>query len=158
MKKIVTITEEISIRKIGENFNLDVVLPRNAKKITRIAVCSSPNMPIISDAAFYGVAAAPNIPLTSAFIGTNLVRQPILGSNPPFTTTAGAGEFVYYCVPTRIGVRYLAFGLITGGFSLEATIPVLVLDSLTGITENFYIYKSNNPNLGLVTINVSTTP
>lgn len=156
MKKYIIIKQEIPIRKIGENASIDVILPRNATRITKINACSSPFMPNITDVAFYGVAAAPNIPLTSAFIGTNLNRQTILGSNSSFITTAVAGEFVYYCVPSRLGVRYFRYGVLTGGFTLEATI--LVLDSVTGITENYNIYKSNNANLGLVTINVSTTP
>ena len=148
-------TFEIPITKIGENIISDFVLPAGAKAIKRIAVCISPEIPTITDIGYFGVAAAPNIPLANAYIDTNLARQVILGNTSSFSVTANAGEFVYYALPTRLGVRYFRYGVITGGFSLENTIPIT--DILTGITENYYIYKSNNANLGTLTVQVSDT-
>lgn len=68
------------------------------------------------------------------------------------TVTAGAGEYIFYCLPKRMGTCTFKVGGFEGGFELVDTIP---FTNISGYTEDYYIYKSVNANLGNTTVNVS---
>ena len=65
------------------------------------------------------------------------------------TVNAGTGEYIYYCLPTRLGTPNFNVGGFDGGFDKVKTISFTNSD---GYTENYDIYKSNNANLGNTTI------
>lgn len=65
------------------------------------------------------------------------------------TVNAGTGEYIYYCLPTRLGTPNFNVGGFDGGFDKVATVSFTNSD---GYTENYDIYKSNNANLGNTTI------
>lgn len=65
------------------------------------------------------------------------------------TVNAGTGEYIYYCLPTRLGNTNFNVGGFDGGFDKVKTVSFTNSD---GYTENYDIYKSNNANLGNTTI------
>ncbi len=65
------------------------------------------------------------------------------------TVNAGTGEYIYYCLPTRLGVPSFNVGGFDGGFKKVATINFTNSDSYA---EDYDIYKSTNANLGNSTV------
>lgn len=68
-----------------------------------------------------------------------------------FTVTAGEEQYIYYCVPTKYGACNFNVGGFDGGFALIDTIS---FTNALGHTEDYYIYKSDNVNLGTTTVKV----
>lgn len=102
---------------------------------------------------YYGVAEAPAT-YDSAFIialgksGKKVLRSSKLS---PFTVTAGAGQYIYYCLPTSMGPCSFKVGGFDGGFDLVAT-PAYTNEY--GHEEAYYIYRSTNAGLGETTVEV----
>ena len=65
------------------------------------------------------------------------------------TVNAGSGEYIFYCLPTRLGTPSFNVGGFDGGFSKVATVNFTNSDSFA---ENYDIYKSDNANLGNTTV------
>ena len=66
-----------------------------------------------------------------------------------FTVTAGAGEYIWYCYPSRLGTVTFTVGGFEGGFESPETVSRV---NDLGYTENFYCYRSTNANLGTTTV------
>ena len=98
---------------------------------------------------YYGAAAAPSA-IDSDFILslTKTLRSSKLSS---FTVTAGAGQYIYYCVPTRFGTCSFTVGGFDGGFDLAATVS---FTNGSGYTEDYYVYRSTHAGLGKTTVGV----
>jgi len=99
---------------------------------------------------YYGVGAAQDA-YDSAFI---LGLTKTLRSNklPSVTVTAGEGQYIFYCLPTRYGACSFAVGGFSGGFELVATVE---FTNASGYTEKYYVYKSVNANLGNTTVSIT---
>lgn len=69
-----------------------------------------------------------------------------------FTVNCGEGQFIFYCVPTRLGSCSFKVGGFEGGFNKVDTIDFV---NASGFTESYDIYKSTNSNLGNTTVVVS---
>ena len=65
------------------------------------------------------------------------------------TVNAAAGEYIYYCLPTRLGVPTFAVGGFEGGFDKVQT---LEFENAAGYTESYDIYRSGNAGLGNTTV------
>ena len=98
---------------------------------------------------YYGAAAAPSA-YNSTFI-RSLTKELRSNKKPSFSVTAGSGQYIYYCLPTRMGTCSFMVNVSTGGFALVDTIA---FTNALGYTENYYIYKSDNANLGSTTVSV----
>lgn len=98
---------------------------------------------------YYGTAAAGA--MNSAFI-LGLTRTLRSNKLPSFTVNAAAGQYIYYCVPTRYGTCSFSVGGFSGGFSLATTTS---FTNASGYTEDYYVYKSDNAGLGSTTVSVS---
>lgn len=98
---------------------------------------------------YYGVSAVPAA-LDSAFVLT-LTKELRSNKKPSFSVNAGAGQYIYYCVPKRFGTCVFTVGGFTGGFSLAGTIS---FKNASGYTEDYYIYRSDNANLGSTSVTV----
>lgn len=98
---------------------------------------------------YYGAAAAPSA-IDSSFILslTKTLRSSKLSS---FTVTAGAGQYIYYCVPKRFGTCSFTVGGFDGGFDLAATVS---FTNGSGYTEDYYVYRSTHAGLGNTTVGV----
>lgn len=72
--------------------------------------------------------------------------------NKNYTVTAGTGEYIYIAYPKRLGVSNFSVGGFSGGFDLVTT---LSFTNSSNYSEDFYIYKSTNANLGATTFTIS---
>ena len=86
----------------------------------------------------------------SALINS-LTKQISNSKNRSITVNAGAGEYIFYCLPTRLGACSFNVGGFDGGFDKVATIAHTNSD---GFSESYDIYKSVNDNLGSTTVTV----
>jgi len=66
-----------------------------------------------------------------------------------FTVNAGAGEYILYCYPSRLGTATFTVGGFEGGFQSPETVSVT---NASGYTENYYAYRSTNHSLGSTTV------
>jgi len=73
-------------------------------------------------------------------------------NNKTFTVTAAAGEYLYYCYPTRLGTSSFTVGGFEGGFEAPDTVSVTNSKSFT---EDYYVYRSTNSGLGETTVVVT---
>ena len=106
---------------------------------------------LIRDKIHWGKAAIPTT-INSAFI-LGLSNSALVSSkSKTFTLTAGANEYVWFASPTHLGTCTFTVGGFTGGFSLVSTISHT---NASGGTTNYYVYRSDNANLGSVTVVVS---
>lgn len=98
---------------------------------------------------YYGAAAAPSA-IDSGFIRglAKTLRGTKLSS---FTVNAGAGQYIFYCVPKRFGTCSFTVGGFDGGFDLAATVS---FTNGSGYTEDYYVYRSTNAGLGNTTVGV----
>ena len=104
---------------------------------------------------YYGVSDEPNT-YDSAFLldgidrGLNkTLRNSKLTS---FSESAGSNEYIYYCLPKRMGTCSFKVGGFDGGFTLVDTIA---FTNAFGYTEDYFIYRSDNTGLGQTTVTVS---
>ena len=134
----------------NKTFTLKVIDEKDnsATKTTSIAFANQ---------IYYGVAAAP-AEINNTFI-TGLANK-TLSNNKARTVSyaAGEGEYLWYCVPTRLGecsFTDTATGF-TAAFILAATFEVEV-ERADGnkYKENYYIYRSTYPNLGSLNIKIT---
>ena len=96
--------------------------------------------------------AAANGTVDSAFV--NALSNKVLSATKArtFTVNAGSGQYIWYCVPTRLGTCRFKVGDFEGGFEAPQTVSVT---NASGFAENYYVYKSANANLGSTTVVVS---
>ena len=69
-----------------------------------------------------------------------------------FTVNAGAGQHIFYAVPSRYGACGFNVGGFDGGFTKVSTFN---FTNASGYAENYDVYKSDNANLGNTTVKVS---
>ena len=69
-----------------------------------------------------------------------------------FTVAPGASDYIIYSYPSRLGTATFTVGGFAGGFQSPETVSVT---NASGYTENYYVYRSTNVNLGSTTVVVS---
>lgn len=105
---------------------------------------------------FYsGLSTNDNLPPTGLTGMTDVTKE--LRSNnggDSFTENAGTNEYIYYAYPSKYGESTFTFNGLDGGFRLlhgGATAHT----NEAGFTETYFIYRSDNPELGDTTVSVS---
>lgn len=68
-----------------------------------------------------------------------------------FTLSPGAGQYIIYAYPARLGTATFSVGGFTGGFDGPTTVSVT---NASGYTENYYLWNSRASNLGSTTVTV----
>ena len=129
--------------KTNKTFTLSATDERDktVKKTTAISFLNG---------VYWGVGEA-SPTLNSAFILS--LTKGLQGSRTKtFTVNAGAGQHIYYAIPTRYGAAAFNVGGFDGGFTKVGTIE---FTNGSGYKENYDIYKSDNANLGNTTVKVS---
>lgn len=101
-------------------------------------------------AVYYGVKT-PGASIDNALV-KSLTKTLQSSRGKTFTVTAGAGQYIWYALPVTYGACKFNVGGFDGGFSLAETIS---FTNDAGHTENYYVYKSDNANLGTQTVKVS---
>jgi hypothetical protein len=109
---------------------------------------------------YYGVMTEPsdytNAETLSKFIldaytATKFKRSLTSSRVTPISVTAGKNEYIYYCLPSRIGKCVFEVRGNPGGFRLVST---FLFKNKSGYSEEYYLYRSNNPYLGYLDITV----
>lgn len=104
---------------------------------------------------YYGTAADPRASggeINSAFV-KSLQNKPLSsGKVSTINVNAGAGEYVWYCVPTWMGKRTFSYNNNEVTFD-EFEVAVELADNVT--TETYYVYRNANPGLGSMTLGVN---
>lgn len=98
---------------------------------------------------YYGISEERTI--NSAFI-LKLTKSLQGSRSKTFTVTAGDAQYIWYAAPTRYGKCSFNVGGFDGGFSLIDTVS---FTNASNYTENYYVYRSDNDNLGVQTVKVS---
>lgn len=99
---------------------------------------------------YYGVATEPAA-YDSAFI-LRLTKNLRSSKLTSFSVNAGSGQYIYYCLPKRMGTCSFKVGGFDGGFSLVDTIS---FTNASGCAEDYYVYRSDNAGLGQTAVTVS---
>ena len=99
---------------------------------------------------YYGVSSIPET-LDSAFIRT-LTKTLRSNKLPSFTVNAGAGQYIWYCLPKAYGACSFTVGGFSGGFALVDTISY---KNAYGHTEDYYVYRSDHESLGQTAVTVA---
>jgi hypothetical protein len=100
---------------------------------------------------FWGVSA-----VTSGYTEANV--EGLAGTDlsnsgsTSFTVTAGPGQYIIFASRTALGARTFTVGGFEGGFMAPETVSIT---NASGFTENYYVYRSVNANLGTTTVVVS---
>lgn len=68
-----------------------------------------------------------------------------------FTVTANTGEYIFYCIPTRLGIPTFFVGGFEGGFDQLKTISYT---NPSGYEEDYAVYRSVQTGLGQTTVTV----
>lgn len=82
---------------------------------------------------------------------SGLTKQLSNSKGRTITVNAGAGEYIFYCIPSRLGTCSFNVGGFDGGFSKVATIEFTNSDNYA---EKYDIYKSDNANLGNTNVTI----
>lgn len=99
---------------------------------------------------YYGAAAVPATYNSTFILG--LTKKLASSKTGTVNVTAGDGQYIYYCYPTRFGAATFVVGGFTGGFELAGTVS---FKNASGYTENYYVYKSEQAGLGALKVEVS---
>jgi hypothetical protein len=70
-----------------------------------------------------------------------------------FSVTAASGEYIWYAYPASFGAATFTVGGFEGGFDLVTS--TLSITNANGVTQDYRLYRSTNPSLGLTTVVVS---
>lgn len=97
---------------------------------------------------YYGVAA--NVANSADVL--NLTRKLQSNKNITFEVTAGADQYIWYCLPTAYGTPNFNVGGFDGGFTNVSNIE---FTNASGNVTQYSIYRSDNLNLGKTTVKVS---
>ena len=101
--------------------------------------------------AYFGAAAAPGA-INSAFL-LSLANGVLTASRArTFTVNAGAGQYIWYAVPSSFGPCTFKVGGFDGGFTKVSTFSHT---NASGGATNYDVYRSDNANLGNTTVTVS---
>ena len=111
--------------------------------------CSRTSSVSFLNGVYYGAKSIPDS-YDSQFILT-LTKELSNDKIPTVTVEAGENEFVFYCLPENMGSCAFKVHGITGGFELVDTV---LFTNSKGYSEKYYIYKSDNANLGKVTVSI----
>lgn len=102
---------------------------------------------------FYGVGVDG---LSSEADIEGLANQPLRsGLAITFGITAGATDHIYYAAPSSYGTPTFQVGAFPGGFILESAAVSVTNGTSNPVAQNYDLWKSVNPNLGSVTVQVT---
>jgi len=120
--------------------------------VTRGSKTQSSSITVYWQPRVYHGSAIPGT-YNAAFI-TSLASSNLQSSRScTFTDTMGAGQYDYYAAPSSYGTPTFQFGALAGGWILVAS--GVSVTSSTGVTQNYDLWRTDNPNLGTITWQVT---
>ena len=115
----------------------------------RSATASKSTGITFQNGVYYGVGAVTSTSgVTNQFV-QGLTKNLAGSRGKTFTVTANVGQYIYYCYPSRMGKATFNVGGFDGGFTLLHTFNYT---NPSGHSEEYYVYKSENANLGQTTV------
>ena len=101
------------------------------------------------DPLYYGVTTK-----TSTFLESdvkNLANNSVTNTNTQTwnSVNSGVGQYLLFAFPTRLGIPTFYVGGFEGGFQTPETVSVT---NINGYTENYYVWRSDNSNLGATVV------
>lgn len=99
---------------------------------------------------YFGDALEPGL-IDSAWIIANLSRTLQSGRTKEFTTNALGGQYAWFAHRAALGVASVIVGGFSGGFEPPDTVS---FTNQSGFTEDYYVYRSTNFNIGPVGVEV----
>lgn len=111
------------------------------------AVASKTTSVTFLNGVYYGTTTAPE-EYNNDFLLT-LTKNLQANKVKTFTDTAQEGEYFFYAVPSSYGAVSFNVGGFDGGFTKVSTFN---FQNASGFSENYDVYKSDNPSLGKQTI------
>lgn len=88
--------------------------------------------------------------INNAFV-LGLTKELSSSRTKTFTVNAGAGQYIYYAIPSAFGTPSFFVGGFEGGFDLLKNFE---FQNSEGYSESYNVYKSTNANLGNTTVEV----
>lgn len=101
---------------------------------------------------YYGVSSNGSIDTEDSAEILAFTKNLRSGKLTSFSVNAGDGEYIYYCLPKRMGTCSFKVGGFDGGFTLQSEGS---FTNASGYTETYYIYRSDNAALGSTSVTVS---
>ena len=101
-----------------------------------------------ANGVYYGKSTASTYDST---LINSLTKQLSNSKDRTITVNAGVGEYIFYCIPSRLGDCSFNVGGFDGGFSKVATVNFTNSDNYV---EEYNIYKSDNANLGNTNVTI----
>lgn len=95
---------------------------------------------------YYGASSSTNY---NSDLIKSLTKELSTNKSRTITVNASSSEYIYYCVPVRLGECSFNVNGFDGGFDNVTTIS---FTNDFGYTEDYRIYKSTNSNLGNTTV------
>lgn len=95
---------------------------------------------------YYGASSSTNY---NSDLIKSLTKELSTNKSRTITVNASSSEYIYYCVPARLGECSFNVNGFEGGFDKVATVS---FTNDFNYTENYFIYKSTNSNLGNTTV------
>lgn len=102
----------------------------------------------------YGVAPAPATVDSDFVMSLSTKTLSTSRVNNSVKYNAGEGEYLWYCVPTRLGACTFT-DVETGLGAGLALVNTINVTNASGYAENYYVYKSDYAGLGNLTVKVS---
>ena len=99
---------------------------------------------------YYGAAALPDA-IDRAFV-LGLTKKLSSGKVTSFNVNAKDGEYIWYCLPVRMGACTFVFG--ANEVTFELVDDAFEFENASGYAEPYYIYRSANAGLGDTTMGV----
>lgn len=100
--------------------------------------------------AYWGVGTVDAEGVNNAFI-QGLQKQLTGSKSREITVTAGAGQYIFYAIPTSFGAPTFFVGGFEGGFEKIKTFDY---QNASGYTESYDVWRSENANLGKTTVTI----
>ena len=127
----------------NKTWTLSVADERNTTKTSKTSIT-------FYNGIYYGTSVRPET-FDSAFV-MGLQKKELTDKKvASISVDAKANEYIYYCLPKKLGECVFTVGVLPGGFHLKETID---FTNSFGYTEKYYIYESDNHSLGSLTASV----
>jgi len=135
-----TYTTPVSTNK---TFTLSAVAPDSSVKTSTASIK-------FFNGIYYGVSSSVSYDNTLVKSLTKVLSD--IKGRTINVNAAGETDYIYYCIPSRLGAITFTVGGFEGGLGLVSTIQ---FTNANGFTESYDIYRSDNAGLGSTTINIA---
>jgi len=90
-------------------------------------------------------------------LANNNVETTLAGIYDDYSVTASPGEYIWFCIPKRLGVEWTNYEFYDGAFPFamgDAPYEVVGVTNYNGFSEDYYAYCSENAGLGSMTVTI----